>query len=147
MLDVWGRIPLHWAVLKGHREAIVTLVEAGSDISLRDIQGESSLDIAERRAQCRDVAETGKCDRLTVSLLRLMLPAGHEDYSSFHPDGFMDLCTYEVVAHAARLHMSPEEREALLAMSPEERAAVGDHVMTIDELNARSIARPIPAGA
>ena len=24
--DVWGRTPLHWAVINGHREAIVTLV-------------------------------------------------------------------------------------------------------------------------
>ena len=52
----------------------------------------------------------------------------------------MDLCTYEVLGHAARLNMSSTEREALLAMSPEERAAIGDHVMTIDELNARGAA-------
>ena len=50
----------------------------------------------------------------------------------------MDLCTHEVVQHAARLRMSPVEREALLAMTPEERAAMGEHVMTIDELNARA---------
>ena len=39
----------------GHREAIVTLVEAGSDIALRDKQHESALDLAERRATCHAV--------------------------------------------------------------------------------------------
>jgi hypothetical protein len=49
----------------------------------------------------------------------------------------MDLCTHEVLEHAARLRLSAEARDALLAMSPERRAAIGDHMMTIDELNAR----------
>ena len=136
--DVWGRTPLHWAVINGHREAIVTLVEAGSDIALRDKQHESALDLAERRATCHAVGFGGRCDKLTVSLLKLMLPRDHADYSSFHPEGFMDLCTYEVLQHATRLRMNAEEREALLAMTPEERAAIGDHLMTIDELNARA---------
>jgi len=136
-LDAWGRTPLHWAVINGHREAIVTLVEAGSDISLRDLQNESSLDLAERRALCHDVSASGRCDKLTVNLLKLMLPRDHAEYRSFHPDGFMDACTYEVLGHAARLKMSPSEREALLTMSPGERAAIGEHVMTIDELSAR----------
>ena len=137
-LDVWGRTALHWAAINGNREAVVTLVEAGSDISLRDLQNESSIDLAERRAVCHDVAATGKCDRLTVHLLKLMLPPDHTDHRSFHPDGLMDQCTWEVVAHAERLGMAPDEQAALLAMSPEERAAIGDHVMTWDELDARS---------
>ena len=138
VLDVWGRTALHWAVINGTRETIVTLVEAGSDISLRDLQNESSLDLAERRALCHEVSATGKCDRLTVHLLKLMLPPDHVDHRSFHPDGLMDSCTWEVVAHAKRLGMSSDEREALLAMSPGEREAIGDHVMTMDELDARS---------
>ena len=40
---------------------------------LRDKQRDSSLDLAERRAECRDVAATGRCDRLTVDLLRLIV--------------------------------------------------------------------------
>ncbi|EOD32628.1 hypothetical protein EMIHUDRAFT_230594 [Emiliania huxleyi CCMP1516] len=124
--DVWGRTPLHWAVVNGHREAIVTLVEAGSDIALRDKQHESALDLAERRATCH---------ALTVSLLKLMLPRDHADYSSFHPEGLMDLCTHEVLRHAERLKLGAEEREAFLALSP------ADHVMTIDELNARDEGR------
>ena len=147
VLDVWGRTPLHWAVISGHREAVVSLVDAGSDISLRDRQNESSLDLAERRAVCHAISATGKCDRLTVNLLRLMLPPGHDEHSSFHPEGFMDLCTYEVLGHATRLLMSPDEREALLAMTPQEREAIGDHVMTIDELNARSERRAAAQGA
>ena len=51
----------------------------------------------------------------------------------------MDLCTHEILEHAARLRLSAEARDALLAMSPERRAAIGDHMMTIDELNARRI--------
>ena len=102
-VDVWGRTALHWAVINGHRAAIVALVEAGSDISLRDLQNESSLDLAERRALCQDVAETGKCDRLTVNLLKLMLPHDHPEYTSFHPTGFLDVCTAEVLGHAARV--------------------------------------------
>ena len=42
--------------------------------------------------------------------------------------------------------MSHEEREALLAMTPAERAAIGDHVMTIDELNARASKHAIEVG-
>lgn len=34
--------------------------------------------------------------------------------------------------------MSTAQREALLGMSAEERAAIGEHVMTVDELTARS---------
>lgn len=149
VLDVWGRTALHWAVINGNREAVVTLVEAGSDISLRDLQNDSSLDLAERRAECMAMAATGKCDRLTVHLLKLMLPSDHVDYRSFHPDGLMDSCTWEVVAHAKRLGMTPAEREALLSMSPEERAAIGDHVMTMDELDAKesvSQMRPVKDG-
>ena len=138
VLDVWGRTALHWAVINGTRETIITLVEAGSDISLRDLQNESTLDLAEKRALCHEVSATGKCDRLTVHLLKLMLPPDHADHRSFHPDGLMDSCTWEVVAHAKRLGMSHDEREALLAMSPGEREAIGDHVMTLDELDARS---------
>ena len=67
-------------MINGHREAIVTLVEAGSDISLRDLQNESSLDLAERRALCHDVSASGKCDKLTVNLLKLMLPRDHAEY-------------------------------------------------------------------
>lgn len=74
VLDMWGRTALHWAVINGNREAVITLVEAGSDISLRDLQNESSLDLAERRAECHNFAATGMCDRLTVHLLKLMLP-------------------------------------------------------------------------
>ena len=136
-LDVWGRSALHWATMNGHREAIVTLVEAGSDISLRDRQNESSLDLAERRAACRGEVATGRCDRLTIDMLRLMLPADHADHRSFHPDGIMDLCTHEVLRHAERMKLSPEEREAFLALTPAEREAIGDHAMTIDELKAR----------
>ena len=126
---------MHWAVVNGHREAIVTLVEAGSDIALRDKQHESALDLAERRATCHAVGFGGRCDKLTVSLLKLMLPRDHADYSSFHPEGLMDLCTHEVLRHAERLKLGAEEREAFLALSP------ADHVMTIDELNARDEGR------
>ena len=105
-LDVWGRTALHWATINGHREAAVALAEAGSDISLLDLQNESALDLAEKRALCN--AMNGKCDRLTAQLLRLMLPADHPEYCSFHPTGFLDVCTAEALGHAARLRSAQE---------------------------------------
>ena len=74
-LDRWGRTPLHWATANGHRDAVVALVEAGSDMHLRDFQEESSMEIAERRAECREWlnGQDGvRCDKLTLSMLRLM---------------------------------------------------------------------------
>ena len=74
-VDAWGRTALHWAVTKGHRSAVVALVEAGSDVRLRDAQGETPMDLAERRAECRawlQGQEGARCDQLTLSMLRLM---------------------------------------------------------------------------
>lgn len=74
-LDRWGRTALHWATANGHREAVVALVEAGSDMFSRDFQDESSMDIAERRAECREWlnGQDGvRCDKLTLSMLKLM---------------------------------------------------------------------------
>ena len=51
--DKWGRTPLHWATVNGHRDAVVALVEAGSDMWKEDYYHESSMALAERRAECR----------------------------------------------------------------------------------------------
>lgn len=53
--DKWGRTPLHWAVQNGHRTAVVALLEMSSDPAAKDSAGESPLQVAERRAQCRAV--------------------------------------------------------------------------------------------
>eukprot|EP00035_Acanthoeca_spectabilis_P011122 m.195803 g.195803 ORF g.195803 m.195803 type:complete len:981 (+) comp15239_c0_seq1:202-3144(+) len=53
--DRWGRTPLHWAVQNGHRTAVVALLEASSDPNAKDAAGETPLQVAERRAQCRAV--------------------------------------------------------------------------------------------
>jgi len=74
-LDKWGRTPLHWATVNGHRDAIVALMQAGSDVWLKDYQRESAMDIAERRAECREWlnGQDGvRCDKLTLSMLKLM---------------------------------------------------------------------------
>ena len=74
-LDVWGRTPLHWAVVNGHRDAVVTLLEAGSDQGLEDLQNESPLAIAKRRAICREWIngqDGGQCDKFTLSLFNLI---------------------------------------------------------------------------
>ena len=74
-LDKWGRTPLHWATVNGHRSAVVALVEAGSDMWLKDFQRDSSMDLAERRAECREWlnGQDGvRCDKLTLSMLQLM---------------------------------------------------------------------------
>lgn len=52
-VDRWGRAPLHWAVVNGHRTVVVWLLEAGATKSLHDAAGETPLQVAERRAQCR----------------------------------------------------------------------------------------------
>ena len=76
-LDKWGRLPLHWAIVNGHRDAMVALVEAGSNVWLRDFQHQSSMDLAEERAMCREWLngsgnDGGRCDQLTLSMLKLM---------------------------------------------------------------------------
>ncbi|KAJ3333472.1 hypothetical protein HDU76_007686 [Blyttiomyces sp. JEL0837] len=50
--DKWGRTPLHWASVNGHRDAVKALVEMGSDTKLVDENGEDAVEIAERRARC-----------------------------------------------------------------------------------------------
>ncbi|EGD75650.1 hypothetical protein PTSG_07767 [Salpingoeca rosetta] len=53
MRDAWGRTPLHWAVVNGHRTAVCALLDHGADATARDAADETPLMIAERRAQCR----------------------------------------------------------------------------------------------
>lgn len=50
--DEWGRTPLHWAVVNGHRTLVALLLEHGANPKIKDRADESSLEIAERRAQC-----------------------------------------------------------------------------------------------
>ena len=50
--DIWKRTPLHWAVVNGHRNLVVCLVDAGANVKLRDEKNETPLEIAERRARC-----------------------------------------------------------------------------------------------
>eukprot|EP00929_Paragymnodinium_shiwhaense_P006814 TRINITY_DN110779_c0_g1_i1.p1 TRINITY_DN110779_c0_g1~~TRINITY_DN110779_c0_g1_i1.p1 ORF type:complete len:905 (-),score=157.26 TRINITY_DN110779_c0_g1_i1:15-2729(-) len=51
--DIWGRTPLHWAADNGHRVAVEVLMAAGAKRTATDKTGETPLQIAERRAQCR----------------------------------------------------------------------------------------------
>ena len=51
-LDAWGRTALHWAAVNGHRNACKELLDRGADGSIRDRDGETARDIAERRALC-----------------------------------------------------------------------------------------------
>lgn len=51
--DRWQRTPLHWASLNGFAAVVVALLELpGVDASAKDQQGETALDMAERRARC-----------------------------------------------------------------------------------------------
>ena len=50
--DRWGRTPLHWAVVNGHSSIVKLLLELGASPAVRDVAGETPLEIAERRAQC-----------------------------------------------------------------------------------------------
>ena len=79
LLDKWGRLPLHWAIVNGHRDAMVALVEVGGSqtVWLRDFQNQSSMDLAEQRASCREWLtgsgnDGARCDQITLSMLKLM---------------------------------------------------------------------------
>lgn len=50
--DSWGRTPLHWAVVNGHRGVAARLIEAEANVKVKDGSGETPLEIAERRALC-----------------------------------------------------------------------------------------------
>jgi acyl-CoA synthetase (AMP-forming)/AMP-acid ligase II len=53
--DKWGRTPLHWASINGHRGVCVYLssIEEGSvSLGVKDHRGETPIDCAERRALC-----------------------------------------------------------------------------------------------
>lgn len=50
--DAWGRTPLHWAAVNGHRAACVALLDAGASASAVDNAGETPTAAAERRALC-----------------------------------------------------------------------------------------------
>ncbi|KAI9315782.1 hypothetical protein DFJ73DRAFT_384404 [Zopfochytrium polystomum] len=57
--DVYGRTPLHWAVVNGHLGCVKVLVEAGTgDVGAFDKAGETAREMAERRARC-GAAERG----------------------------------------------------------------------------------------
>jgi acyl-CoA synthetase (AMP-forming)/AMP-acid ligase II len=50
--DSWGRTPLHWAIVNGHRVPAEALLSAGANGAVSDNEGETPLAIAERRARC-----------------------------------------------------------------------------------------------
>jgi acyl-coenzyme A synthetase/AMP-(fatty) acid ligase/acyl carrier protein len=50
--DKWSRTPLHWAAVNGHRNAVLRLLDLKADRKKKDKNGETPLEIAERRARC-----------------------------------------------------------------------------------------------
>ncbi|KAL0487301.1 hypothetical protein AKO1_012207 [Acrasis kona] len=52
VVDKWNRTPLHWASVNGHRNAVLKLMDLGCDKKKRDGNGETPMEIAERRAKC-----------------------------------------------------------------------------------------------
>ena len=50
--DGFKRTPLHWACVNGFKPTVMVLLEFGADKSLKDTNGETALDCAERRALC-----------------------------------------------------------------------------------------------
>ena len=50
--DSWGRTPLHWAAVNGHRPACVALLDRGANVNSVDDAGETPTRAAERRALC-----------------------------------------------------------------------------------------------
>ena len=57
-IDKWGRTPIHWGILGGHRHVVVTFLDAGASVKplrTHDEQGnevETPLAMAERLAKC-----------------------------------------------------------------------------------------------
>ena len=61
----------------------MALVGAGSSIWLKDTRNQSVMDLAEQRAACRDwltgTNDNGaRCDRLTLSMLKIMAAEGEQ---------------------------------------------------------------------
>jgi hypothetical protein len=50
--DVWGRTAMHWAALNGHRAVVAALLHRGASRSVADANGETPVQLAERRALC-----------------------------------------------------------------------------------------------
>ncbi|KAI9094989.1 hypothetical protein DFS34DRAFT_628037 [Phlyctochytrium arcticum] len=62
--DAYGRTPLHWSVINGHTATTSHLLHriksAGVDVvGVRDGQGETAKEMAERRARCGDAGRGG----------------------------------------------------------------------------------------
>ena len=50
--DVWGRTAMHWAALNGHRAVVAALLRRGASRNVADANGETPVQLAERRALC-----------------------------------------------------------------------------------------------
>ena len=50
--DVGGRTAMHWAALNGHRAVVAALLHRGASRSVADANGETPVQLAERRALC-----------------------------------------------------------------------------------------------
>lgn len=67
----FGATSLHWAALRGHQAIVALLIERGADVSVKNNDGETALQVAER-AKRDDV----------VRLLRSAAPAGAGSFAA-----------------------------------------------------------------
>lgn len=78
--DKWSRTPLHWASVNGHAVLVSELLRmADLDLSARDSDGETALDIAERRAKCGATDRQGERASKWGSIARLLGGSGTTD--------------------------------------------------------------------
>ncbi|KAJ3179747.1 hypothetical protein HDU85_004746 [Gaertneriomyces sp. JEL0708] len=74
--DKWGRLPLHWAVVNGHRDTVRAFIKWGSDPKAADAADETAIDISERRARCGDNGRDGVRPSVFGDISKLMGGSG-----------------------------------------------------------------------
>jgi ankyrin repeat protein len=66
--DAWGHTALHYASLCGHKNAVVSLIQNGAEVSATNDMGHTPLDYAASEEVAVSGSGSGKCVRGWVEL-------------------------------------------------------------------------------